>query len=111
MLSLDEQNDGRTFILKLRDAAGGRFFWVEKLRGALARRWYDIYRNSDWPALRAAALEVFQNPVAERVAVVAQRANRCVVISAPCVTVEQLSPAVTRPQHEVRAGDPRGDAE
>jgi len=93
MLSTDELNDGRTFILKLRDAAGAKLFWVEKLRGEMARRWYDIYRNSDWEALRGTAMDVFRNRVGERVAHEAQRANRCVVINAPIVTVEQLLPA------------------
>ena len=93
MLSTDELNDGRTFILKLRDAAGATLFWVEKLSGEMARRWYDIYRNSDWEALRGTAMDVFRNLVCERVAHEAQRAHRRVVIYAPIVTVVQLLPA------------------
>jgi hypothetical protein len=93
MLSKDEQRDGRTFILKLRDAAGAEFYWVETLRGQTATRWYDIYRNSDWPALRSAALDVFHSRVSECAADKVQHARRCVVIHTPSVTVDQLTPA------------------
>jgi hypothetical protein len=93
MSCVDELKDGRMFILKIRDAARAEFFWVEKLRGETAARWYDIYRNSDWPARRRSAMDAFHNRVDERVADKAQRANRCVVIHTPSMTVDQLSPA------------------
>src|SRR5437667_55854 len=56
MLSPDEIKDGMTFILQLATAAGGRVQWVETLRGDIAKRWYEIYRQSDWSALGAGDL-------------------------------------------------------
>ena len=55
MLSHDELNNGSTFILKLQNAAGVWSQWVQTLHGDTARHWYEIYRDSDWPALRAEA--------------------------------------------------------
>ena len=55
MLSKDEINDGMTFILKLWDDTGAPAQWLEKLQGATAMRWYDIYRRSDWNAVRSEA--------------------------------------------------------
>src|SRR6185436_9818287 len=52
MLSPDELKDGMTFILQLANAGGDRVQWVETLRGETAKRWYQIYRQSDWTALR-----------------------------------------------------------
>ena len=52
MLSTDEIAEGTTFILKLPDADGNPIFWMETLKGDVARHWYDIYRGSDWQAVR-----------------------------------------------------------
>ncbi len=93
MLSQDELKNGRTFILKLRSAAGAPSQWVETLRGEIARRWYDIYRNSDWNTLRAEAPEVFRNSVTEDEAELARRSGRCVFIHTPDVMAEELVPA------------------
>jgi hypothetical protein len=93
MLSHDDLNNGSTFILKLQNIAGISFQWVETLRGDTARRWYDIYRNSDWNTLRAEAAAVFRNSVTEREAERARKSDRCVYIHTPDVTVEGLVPA------------------
>ena len=66
MLSNDEIDGGATFILKLWDGEGKSSQWVETLRGATARRWYDIYRSGDWNALRAEAAGVFRNGITEQ---------------------------------------------
>jgi hypothetical protein len=63
MLSNDELDGGTTFILKLWDGAGKPSQWVETLRGATAKRWYQIYRRGDWNALRAEAASVFRNDI------------------------------------------------
>jgi hypothetical protein len=63
MLSNDELANGMPFILRLWDAAGVPKEWAETLRGAVARRWYDIYRRSDWEALRREASAVFRHVV------------------------------------------------
>ena len=67
-LSADELRDGTTFILQLPstgsggradadDASSGddakRVQWAETLRGETAKRWFQIYRLSDWTTLRA----------------------------------------------------------
>ncbi len=91
MLSNDELANGTTFILKLRDATGTPVQWVETLRGDLAARWYEIYRGSDWPALRAGAAGVFVHAVTEEAAELVRRAHRCVVIKPPLMRVEELS--------------------
>jgi hypothetical protein len=65
MLSKDEISDGMTFLLKLRDADGLGRFWVETLRGDTAKRWYDIYRNSNWEVLRTEARDVFHRSITE----------------------------------------------
>jgi hypothetical protein len=90
MLSNDELNNGRTVVLKLWNAAGVSSQWVETLRGDTARRWYNIYRNSDWDALRAEAPDVFRHAVTESEAEVALRSSRCVFIHTPAVKVEEL---------------------
>ena len=59
MLSPDELKDGMTFILQLKDTSGASVQWVETLRGDTARRWYDIYRRSDWEALQSEARTSF----------------------------------------------------
>ena len=95
MLSNDEINNGMTFILQLQSTAGAAGVpvqWVETLRGDTARRWYDIYRSSDWEALRAEAEDVFPHRVddAELRAVRKQR-SRSIFIHTPAVTADQLA--------------------
>ena len=91
MLSRDEVNNGRIFILKLHDSAGAPFQWVDKLRGAEALRMYTIYRNSDWDALRREAAGMFVNPVSEQEAErVRTSRQRCVVIHTDQVNADQL---------------------
>jgi hypothetical protein len=93
MLSKDDLADGTTFILKLRDAAGTPMQWVETFRGDLAARWFDIYRRSDWRALRASGARVFTHAVTEEAAERVRRARRCIVIKPALVRVEELSAA------------------
>jgi hypothetical protein len=81
MLSDDELTSGMPFILQLRDTAGERLMWLETLRGEVARRWYEIYRNSDWAALRREAAGVFLSPVSAAEAECVRHAGRCVVIN------------------------------
>ena len=61
MLSNDELNNGTSFTLKLWDAAGVATEWCETLSGDVARRWYDIYRRSDWEALRREGPAMFRH--------------------------------------------------
>jgi hypothetical protein len=91
MLSKDDLTNGTIFILKLQDAAGTPLQWVETFHGDLAMRWYDIYRRSDWQALRAGAARVFTHPVTEAAAELVRRADRCVVIKPPHLRVDELS--------------------
>jgi hypothetical protein len=90
MLSKDEINDGRVFILKLRGAGGAPSQWVERLRGDAAARWYEIYRTSDWGALRAEAGGTFRNRVSSEQAELARRGSRCVVIDTRAVDAEDV---------------------
>jgi hypothetical protein len=94
MLSVDELSNGINFILKLRDATGAPFQWVEMLRGAIATRWYGIYRRSDWSALRMEAAEVFRNPVSEEQAERIRKSNRCIVIRTRAVAANDLVAAL-----------------
>jgi hypothetical protein len=80
MLSTDELTDGTTFILKLPDLDGNVIYWVQKLMGDVARHWYNIYRQSDWQALRNEAADVFVAPVPQADAERIQKLQRCVVI-------------------------------
>jgi hypothetical protein len=96
MLSPDELTNGMTFILKLKNAAGAPFQWVESLRGAVAKRWYDIYQRSDWSALRMEAAAIFRNSVTPDEAEKIRTSGRCVVISVVEVQAEDLSP---RPEY------------
>ena len=92
MLSKDELTDGMTFILKLRDTDGTPTQWVETLRGDTARRWYEIYRSSDWPALRAEAADVFHRGVSEVEAEKIRTARRrCIYIHTDCVKPNELA--------------------
>jgi hypothetical protein len=90
MLSKDEVIDGRTFIMKLPDAAGGQVQWTRTLRGDEARHWFDIYRRSDWQALRDEAADVFGKPVTAEEADRTRRSRRCVVIQTLLVESGQL---------------------
>ena len=92
MLSNDELKDGMTFILQLADASGERVQWVETLRGDTAKRWYEIYRRSNWTALRAEAADVFHRRVTEGEAEsVRTSRNRCVFIHTPAVHADELA--------------------
>lgn len=90
MLTIDEMNNGKTFVLKLKDAAGTPMQWVEVLRGAVARRWYDIYHDSDWAALRSEAAGVFLNPVTEAEADRSCKSGECIVIKTEAVRENEL---------------------
>jgi hypothetical protein len=91
MLSPDELATGITFILKLKDATGIPVQWVQSLRGAVAKHWYDIYTRSDWISLRAEAAAVFLNSATESDAEHIRRNNRCVVIKTDQVKSEELA--------------------
>jgi len=92
MLSKDELDGGMTFILKLWDAVGVATQWVESLEGATARRWYGIYRRSDWEALRAEAAGVFRHPVTEdALREVLKRQKRCIYIQTLMVEPAELA--------------------
>ena len=98
MLSNDELTGGMPFILRLWDAAGVPTQWLETLRGDVARRWYDIYRASDWAALRAEAAAIFHNRVSEgEIARAHSYGARCVVIHTTAVTSDEL-----RGAHDLR---------
>ena len=102
MLSKDELNDGRVFILKLWSAGGTPSQWVERLSGDAAARWYEIYRTSDWRALRAEAAGTFRNRVTAGEAELARRGNRCVVIDTLAVDADELGGE--RHSHEASRG-------
>jgi hypothetical protein len=91
MLSIDELADGKTFILKLKDAGGIPVQWVETLRGDIARRWYGIYQKSDWVALRLEAAGVFVHRVSESDAERSRRASACIVINTDAVKENELA--------------------
>lgn len=80
MLSNDELKDGIPFILKILDPSGTSQQWIESLSGATAAHWYNIYRESDWRALRQERAEVFRHAVTEDEAEHMRRSRRCVVI-------------------------------
>lgn len=92
MLSKDEISDGMTFILKLWGNDGLPNFWIETLRGDTAKRWYDIYRRSDWDTLRTEARDVFHRQVAEVEAeTVRTSRRRCVYIQTHAVASNDLA--------------------
>src|SRR4029079_14539254 len=92
MLSKEEISRGRTFILKLWDARGMPMQWIETLSGDLARRWYDIYRYSDWNALRVEARAVFSHPVTESHAEDVRNARqRCIYIHTTAVSANEVA--------------------
>ena len=80
MLSNDELKDGIPFILKLADADGTARQWIESLSGPAAEHWYNIYRNSDWDALRKERADVFCHAATQDEAEHVRRSRRCVVI-------------------------------
>ena len=97
MLSRDELMNGMTFILQLQPtaaggAAGAPVQWVETLRGDMARRWYDIYRRSDWAALRAEAADVFHRRVSDaELQGLRKQRGRCVFIHTAAVNADDLA--------------------
>jgi hypothetical protein len=90
MLSKDDLSNGTTFILKLTDAAGAPVQWVACLRGEIALHWYEVYRRSDWTALRAQGGEVFRDRVSEVEAERIRKSGRCIVIHTPQVKAEEI---------------------
>jgi hypothetical protein len=91
MLSKDELRGGMTFILKLWDAVGVPTQWIETLKGAAARRWYGIYRRSDWEALRTEAAGVFRHRVTdEAVRELLKQPKRCIYIHTLMVEPAEL---------------------
>ena len=100
MLSKDEINDGMTFVLKLWDDTGAPAQWLEKLQGAAAVRWYDIYRRSDWNALRSEASGVFLHAVSETEAEGVRRSrHRCIYIRTTEVKANELVAAIAGGVH------------
>ena len=92
MLSPDEFENGITFVLELDAASGNHVRWLETLRGETAKRWYQIYRESDWAALRMEAADVFHRQVSEEEATaVRHERRRCVFIHTDAVHAEELS--------------------
>jgi hypothetical protein len=98
MLSIDELANGRTFILELKDASGVSIQWLQTLRGALAKRWYEIYQTSDWVALRLEAGSVFLNRVTDAQAERSRKSGRCIVIKTEAVKENELAPAREGPK-------------
>jgi hypothetical protein len=94
MLSIDELSVGIPFILKLRDAHDVPFQWAETLRGDAARRWFEIYRSSNWDALRLEASGTFRHRVTEAEAETLRKSRRCVVIKTQQVSANELVSAV-----------------
>ena len=93
ILTDEEVRGGKTFVLKLWDAVGVPTHWVETLRGEAARRWYDIYRRSDWDAVRAEGGAVFRHPASEGAAHVALSSGRCIYLETLMVETGELSSA------------------
>ena len=90
MLSHDELKNGRLFILKLWDSAGASSHWVQRLKDDAARHWYDIYRRSDWAALRAEAPGVFRDAVTAEQAERVRKSNRCVFIQTASIGSDEM---------------------
>lgn len=98
MLSKDELTYGMPFILEMRDDAGETLIWIETLRGDTARHWYEIYRDSDWTALRLEAPGVFHRRVTADEARRVSRSCRCLVIKTNLVSDPDLQANQTIPQ-------------
>jgi len=94
MLSKDEIKYGMTFILKLFDTAGKPTQWIELLCADSALHWYDIYRRSDWDALRREASDTFTHAVTEAEAESVRSArHRCIYIHTDAVKTHELTAA------------------
>jgi hypothetical protein len=109
MLSRDELSNGIPFILKLPEGPGQFAYWMQTLRGEEARRWYQIYRSSDWESLRAQAAQTFGKRVSEVDSERLRRRVRCVVIHCDVVSADQLKgssqlPAPRQPAWENEGG-------
>ena len=91
MLSIDELSNGIPFILKLCDANGKPVQWAETLCGDAARRWFEIYRSSNWDALRLQASGTFHHGLTEAEAETLRRSRRCVVIKTQAVAANDLA--------------------
>jgi len=91
MLSKDELTDGINFVLKHPGGAGAPVYWMEKLRGDVARHWFESFRRSDWAALLAEASGVFLSPVSTELADRTFRKLRCVVIQPQRLTSADLN--------------------
>ena len=98
MLSKYDLKNGTTFVLKLSDAASLPALWVERLCGDVATYWYEVYRKSDWEALRTRGAQVFRHRVTEAEAEGVRRSERCVLIQTPAVKAEELDPPPKRPK-------------
>jgi hypothetical protein len=98
MLSKDDKSNGTTFILKLLDTARAPVQWVASLRGDTAVYWYEVYRRSDWAALRAQGGDVFHDRVTEAQAEHVRRSGRCIVIHTPEVKAEEIVPRKPAPK-------------
>lgn len=108
MLSHDELKNGRPFILKLWDSTGASSHWVQTLKDDSARHWYDIYRRSDWGALRAEGPGVFRDQVTAEQAERVRKSNRCVFIQTTSVgSDEMVEPGPTAASVTAVANVPR----
>jgi hypothetical protein len=74
---------------------------MERLKGDVARHWYDIYRKSDWQALREEATNAFGAPVPPADAARRQKSQRCVVIQPHTITANDLTPGQQSKKREV----------
>lgn len=83
--------------IRLWDAAGVPSQWVETLTGDGARRWYDIYRRSDWDALRADAPGAYTHRATGVEAAAALKSGRCVYIHTLAVGAEGMAASVGQP--------------
>ncbi|MGA3067536.1 MAG: hypothetical protein ABSF29_11895 [Tepidisphaeraceae bacterium] len=101
MLSIDELANGKPFLLELKDTSGVAIQWQQTLRGAVAKRWYEIYRDSDWAALRLEAAGVFLNRVSPAQAEHSIKSGLCVVIKTDAVKENEL----VRPPQGIKATD------
>jgi hypothetical protein len=91
MLSKDELAEGVNFVLKPHGEGGAPVCWMEKLRGVVARHWFEICRRSDWAPLIAEASGVFRSPVSTDLAERTFRKLRCVVIQPQRLTSADLN--------------------
>jgi hypothetical protein len=90
MLNKDDLINGVPFILKLPNASRQTSYWVETLRGDMARHWFDIYQRSDWQMLRAEGGCVFRNRVTEEQVQTLRNSRRCIVLHTLGVMAEDI---------------------